>query len=174
MLTGDGKPVRFADINAIFFGDSFSEYDMCHPEKNFYKTRDNLPALNVSEVNITLQNSNFRDPSIKLNIKLIDQNLLNIQFTFDSDTKKPFKVPESVINVNRTCANESLQLSDYVVLNKTSDGKLIVKIKNGNSGGGDVFDINGFLLATWRDAFYYLDGTFHTSYGTCDHGVFGL
>lgn len=116
---------------------------------NDYYTYEGEPDLSRNTAQVKFTSPSKAYPDLTMSFSLLDRHntetdaVLNIQWTYsDQSKKKPFEVPNSIIN-NRDILDTKAKLSDFISLDKNTGVAMITIKKN----GVEHYQLEGFLMS---------------------------
>jgi len=103
-------PIDLLAFRIMYYGNSKYEQNLCFGidghEKQFYKVKSGVtPDLSKpGPITVRLENNmNLAHPDLDLTITVTETGIVNIQWDFSTDDKnvqKPYRVPQSLIDIN--------------------------------------------------------------------------
>lgn len=103
-----------------------------------------------------------------MHLSILASGALNVKWNYKdlaSAEKKPFEIPQPIIDVDRSQLKAGAKLSDYVSITHNTGPVIISILKDGVK----QYEIQGFLLATYLN---YIDSVAYTS--TPFNGIMGV
>ena len=131
---------------------------------------DTPKDLDVSETSMNLKSHGNNLPGLRLNLRYIEGEIINLKWNWNDDAKKPkkYQVPNDFIDTSDK--KLSGNLSDVVQIDY-SNNSMKIKFRFDKTSSNEFYSINGFAF---DDYINWINSEAITESGDNFRGIFGL